>query len=115
MQRIMLAAYYSKGADSEKMFSDLEISKDANFKKHLNKYDVIHIDIQWFQANCVEPDNVVDFITNSVLDELRKIYPEALPTEVTRLPDALRESKIKPGRSSLSLLMSGMSLSEMLQ
>lgn len=81
----MLAAYYSKGADSEKMFSDLEISKDANFKKHLNKYDVIHIDIQWFQANCVEPDNVVDFVTNSVLDELRKIYPEELPTEVTRL------------------------------
>ena len=48
----MLAAYYSKGSDSEKMFSGLNISKDAYFKKHLNKYDVIHIDIQWFLANC---------------------------------------------------------------
>ena len=57
----MLAAYYSKGADSEKMFSGLEISKDVNFKRHLNKYDLIHIDIQWFLANCVEADNVVDF------------------------------------------------------
>ena len=48
----MLAAYYSKGADSEQMFSGLQISREADFKKHLNKYDVIHIDIQWFLANC---------------------------------------------------------------
>ena len=48
----MLAAYYSKGADSEQMFSTLSIGKKQEFKKHLNKYDVIHIDIQWFLANC---------------------------------------------------------------
>ena len=34
----MLAAYYSKGADSEKMFSGLQISKEADFREHLNKY-----------------------------------------------------------------------------
>ena len=39
----MLAAYYSKGADSEKMFSGLRISKDDDFKKHLNKYDVLNL------------------------------------------------------------------------
>ena len=90
----MLAAYYSKGADSEKMFSGLEISKDVNFKKHLNKYDLIHIDIQWFLANCVEADNVVDFVTNSVLGELRAIYPEALPPEVSRLPDEIGRAHV---------------------
>ena len=74
----MLAAYYSKGTDSEQMFSGLRISKDADFKKHLNKYDVIHIDIQWFLANCDDADKVVSFITKSVLDELRGIYPDAL-------------------------------------
>ena len=89
----MLAAYYSKGAESEQMFSGLEISKNTDFKKHLNKYDVIHIDIQWFLANCNDVDNVVSFITKSVLDELREIYPEVLPLEVTTLPDAL--SRIK--------------------
>lgn len=89
----MLAAYYSKGAESEQMFSGLEISKNTDFKKHLNKYDVIHIDIQWFLTNCDDADNVVPFITKSVLDELREIYPEFLPLEVTALPDAL--SRIK--------------------
>ena len=47
----MLAAYYSKGAQAEHMFSNLEIGTYPDFHKHLNKYDVIHIDIQWFLAN----------------------------------------------------------------
>ena len=89
----MLAAYYSKGAESEQMFSGLEISKNTDFKKHLNKY-VIHIDIQWFLANCDDTDNVVPFITKSVLDELCEVYPEVLPLEVTTLPDALSRIKI---------------------
>ena len=100
----MLAAYYSKGADSEKMFSGLEISKDVNFKKHLNKYDLIHIDIQWFLANCVEADNVVDFVTDSVLGELRAIYPEALPPEVSRLPDALSRIKDRTGQKFIVII-----------
>lgn len=47
----MLTAYYSKGCDSEEMFSNLEIAKAEDFKKHLNQYDVIHWDIQW----CIDP------------------------------------------------------------
>ena len=72
----MLAAYYSKGADSEQMISGLSIGKTQ--KKYLNKYDVIHIDVQWFLANCEDKNKVVQFITKSVLDELREIYPECL-------------------------------------
>ena len=43
----MLAAYYSKGADSEMMFSDLSIGKTQDFKKYLNKFDAgFHMDMQ---------------------------------------------------------------------
>jgi len=94
----MLAAYYSKGAESEKMFSDLEIGQSEDFKKHLNKYDVIHIDVQWFLINCEDADNVVPYITRVVLDELREVYPEILRQEVVSLPDALSLVKDKTGR-----------------
>ena len=100
----MLAAYYSKGAESEQMFSGLEISKNTDFKKHLNKYDVIHIDIQWFLTNCDDADNVVPFITKSVLDELREIYPEFLPLEVTALPDALSRVKERTGQKFVVII-----------
>ena len=77
----MLAAYYSKGCDSENMFSGLQISKSEDFKAHLNQYDVIHIDIQWFLTNCETPEQMVAFITRSVLDELRELYSDALLPE----------------------------------
>ena len=100
----MLAAYYSKGADSEKMFSGLQISKEADFRKHLNKYDVIHIDIQWFLANCEDVDNVVTLITDSVLSELREIYPDIFTWEVSRLPDALSIVREKTGQKFIIII-----------
>ena len=42
----MLTAYYSRGCDSRKMFSELEIAQSKNFRKYLNQYDVIHFDVQ---------------------------------------------------------------------
>ena len=54
---------------------------------------VLHIDIQWFLANCEDADKVVSFITKSVLDELRDIYPEVLSQDVVTFPDALSRVK----------------------
>ena len=85
----MLTAYYSKGCDSERMFSGLEISRDSDFKRHLNKYDVIHLDIQW----CMEPsggsDKIISYITEKVNQELREFYPAELPEGINSLPEAL--------------------------
>ena len=100
----MLAAYYSKGADSEMMFSDLSIGKTQDFKKYLNKYDVIHIDIQWFLANCEDKNKVVQFITKSVLDELREIYPECLVLQDGSLSDALSRVKNQTGQKFVIII-----------
>ena len=100
----MLAAYYSKGADSEQMFSGLSIGKTQDFKKHLNKYDVIHIDVQWFLANCEDKNKVVQFITKSVLDELREIYPECLVLQDGSLSDALSRVKNQTGQKFVIII-----------
>ena len=93
----MLAAYYSKGAKAEEMFSNLEIGKSADFRKHLNQYDVIHIDIQWFLTNCRDTVQIVNFITQSVLKELRELYPGVFLTEEESLPEALSIIREKLG------------------
>ena len=82
----MLTAYYSRGCDSEKLFSGLEISNAEDFKKHLNQYDVIHLDIQWCIEPAGGPENVVSFITKNTVDELREYYPEVLSDTVDSLP-----------------------------
>ena len=42
----MLTAYYSRGCDAEQLFSQFEISKDMDFKKYLNQYDTISVNMQ---------------------------------------------------------------------
>lgn len=43
----MLSAYYSRGCDSKELFKNYEISTVSSYEKNLNKYDVIHFDVQW--------------------------------------------------------------------
>lgn len=44
----MLTAYYGCGEDSSDLFDELAISQDESYQKHLNKYDVIRINMQEF-------------------------------------------------------------------
>lgn len=44
----MLAAYYSRDCDSGDLFSGLKIAQDASFEEHLNRYNVIYLNMQEF-------------------------------------------------------------------
>lgn len=57
----MLTAYYSRGCSSREMFEKLNIGKSTDFLEHLNRYDVIHLDIQWFLATVDSVDEVINF------------------------------------------------------
>lgn len=85
----MLTAYYSKGCDSEKMFSGLEIAQSEDYKVYMNQYDVIHFDVQWCMEPAGGPGQVVSFIVKSVLSELRSLYPDIVSENVVSLPEAL--------------------------
>ncbi len=93
----MIAAYYSKGADSDSLFSSLEIGSSADYKKHLNKYDVIHFDVQW----CINPagdvERVIPYIESSIIGELKEYYPELINNEDKSLPEVLSRINNKTG------------------
>ena len=67
----MLTAYYSKGCDSADIFADYEISHVGDFRQHLNRYDVIHLDIQWCLAPAKGAAGVVSYIEKRVIAELK--------------------------------------------
>ena len=91
----MLAAYYSKGCHSEKLFEGLKISQNELFKVHLNQYNVIFLDIQWMYGNALEEMKanssvkVVSYIQEQVIAELRKEYPECVRDNDISLPSVL--------------------------
>lgn len=85
----MLAAYYGKGCDSRKLFEGLEISEKPSFEEHLNKYDVIHLDMAYLLVKNKSATDTVAFMQKCVIDELKVLYPGVLTEEDTELPFSL--------------------------
>lgn len=41
----MLVSYYDKSCNSKQLFQNLKIAESRDFEEHLNKYDVIYVDM----------------------------------------------------------------------
>ena len=99
----MLAAYYSCGCDSRALFSEFKIAQHKDFEKHLNQYDVIYLNMQQFLIEAGAQD-VIKYIEQEVLRELRKGYGKYLDREGIRFAAALREIFSETGRQFIFLI-----------
>lgn len=70
----MIDAYYSLGSDSRELFAPFKIAKSPNFAEHLNRYNVIHLDISSFEAKFSE--NMPEGLTINLFREFSKVYPD---------------------------------------
>ena len=68
----MLSAYYSKGCDSEEMFRKLKIADAPNFEKHLNKYNVIHINMLDFIGEDKTVKESLEYLSKRLIHEIKK-------------------------------------------
>lgn len=100
----MITAYYSKTCDSEKMFSNLQIGKSNDFKKRLNQYDVIHLDIQWCIEPAGSPEKVISYITENTINELKEYYPNELKGKLKSLPEALSRINASTGEKFIVVI-----------
>ena len=72
----MLCAYYDRSCDSKALFAGCRIAEDAGFEEHLDRYDVLYLDITLFIAGAADIRKVVKDISKKVIGEIRQIYPE---------------------------------------
>ncbi len=66
----MLAAYYGKGCDSRELFAGRKTEKEESFPTHLNRHNVIRLDIQRFLFDKSHLDIFIDKIQEAVIREL---------------------------------------------
>ena len=72
----MIDAYYSLGSNSESLFSDTEIAEKKSFREHLNKYNVIHLDIS--SIFDFHKEDLIEEIHKRIGKELRQKYDDKL-------------------------------------
>ena len=98
----MLCAYYDKSCDSSVLFDDLEIAKDFSYKKYMNKYDVIYLDITSFISCTAKLKDIVSNLQSKVVKDLCESYPEA-EGEAT-LPETLAKIRELTGNKFIILI-----------
>ena len=72
----MLVAYYSKGCDSSDIFNHFKLSKTENYKRHLNKHNVIYINMQTFLSRTKNIDAMLERVNLKIIKELARVYIE---------------------------------------
>ena len=94
----MLVAYYSKGCQSEELFAGFKIAETSDFGKHLNQYNVIHVDMQKFLSRTKSVQEMLAFMQKRVLKEMRQVFPSVEQEEqslITALEDVYSEKNEK--------------------
>lgn len=71
----MLNSYYSKGANSKDLFSKLKISKSETFLSHLNKENVIWLDISSVYTNSKDKNEFLLNLEKKIFKDFKKAYP----------------------------------------
>lgn len=77
----MLVAYYSRNCDSKELFSSLAIADSPDFERHLNKYNVIHLDMTRFASKAPDVKGMIDRLEITLKQELSELcsdisYPD---------------------------------------
>ena len=71
----MLCAYYDKTCDASALFDDLAVAASSDYKQHLNRYDVIYIDMTGVKPATDGFHALVPFLTKQLTAELMEAYP----------------------------------------
>lgn len=88
----MLCSYYARGIDSSPLFDELKIASFDDYKKHLNQYDVIFINISDELARASHNvKSMTDYLTKTIVRELKEAYPNSESSTPEFLDLALHE------------------------
>ena len=72
----MIAAFFSRGADSRALFDSLEIGKSEAYPAHLNQHNVIHISFNKLPKQCRNYTQYMERIERQLAEDLREAYPD---------------------------------------
>ena len=70
----MLNAYYDRSCSSENLFEGLEISRQPDFKNHLNHFPVLYLDMTDFVTKYGDDNHLIDKMKQDICNELLNVY-----------------------------------------
>ena len=87
----MLAAYYGCGEDSSALFQGLAISRETSYQKHLNRYDVIKINMQEFLSGTNSMGEMLEKLKKYLIFDLTGHFSTVLFRDATDLVQVMKD------------------------
>jgi hypothetical protein len=100
----MLAAYYDRTCDSKALFDKFKIADTSEYTEHMNKYDVIQLDIADIRTELGTSRDIVAHIAKVVIEDLKEYYGEYIRPEDKTLPTVLMKIHQKTGTQFVILI-----------
>ena len=73
----MVAAFFSRGCDSRKIFDNLKIAEAPFYTEHVNRYSVISISFNRLPRRCGSFEDYISRIERKLTEDLVESYPQA--------------------------------------
>ena len=100
----MLSAYYGCGEDTSPLFDDLKIVADHSYREHLNRYDVIRINLQIFLDATCSVSEMIAMLEESVISEVAGRYENVEYRDGSSLPLVMKDIFNVTGNSFVILI-----------
>lgn len=107
----MLAAYYGVGCDSREMFAKYKAAELSDFSEHLNKYQVIQIDVNTFRhrrdsvtGETITAMQTVGLFHTEVIRELWQQFPQSVGENDSDLPSVLAKINENTGEKFVIII-----------
>ncbi len=86
----MIASYFMKGMDTHELFDDLDVASHPLYESHINKHDVIFMDLSDGAAAAKTIDEYMDVIKVRIQEDMASLYPTVNVDSSRSLSDHLK-------------------------
>jgi hypothetical protein len=81
MDAEMLAAYYACGIDSRALFSPFEIASDPSFEEHLNRHEVLFLNMQDLLSESKDMEGMITLLHARLAKDFMRDYGDAIDAD----------------------------------
>lgn len=97
--------FFGRAQDSSSIFSALNIGKTQEYKKFLNKYNVVYISFNELPRKCGSYESYIERIEDGLIKDLQEAYPNCGIEEKDAVWDAFWKAFVSTGKEKFIFVL----------
>ena len=100
----MLSAYYGMGEDTGELFAGFDIAKTPDWKRHLNQYSIIKVNMQDFLSGSMTVTQMLNRLSRYLICDLTEYFEDVHFRDIENLVQVMRDIYARTKHSFIILI-----------